>query len=199
MGRDRLTTPVFLCFPCGSAGKESGCNAGDLGLIPGSGRSPGEGKGYPVQYSGLESSIGYIVHGVTKSQTWLSDFHFPLISFKLGLQIFTKSYKHLKNLLCLPLYPKTPGSFHSSNTGLPVIFGKLSIQFFYTVHWILKARILDWVAFPFSRGSSQPMNRTGVSCIAGGFFTNWAIKIPLKFETSEWGGQVKWYKFWQNL
>ena len=43
-------------FPCGSAGKESGCNEGDLGSIPGSGRSPGEGKGYPLQYSGLENS-----------------------------------------------------------------------------------------------------------------------------------------------
>ena len=42
-----------LCFPCGSAGKESACNVGDLGLIPGLGRSPGEGKGYPLQYSGL--------------------------------------------------------------------------------------------------------------------------------------------------
>ena len=42
-------------FPCGSAGKESACNEGDLGLIPGLGRSPGEGKGYPLQYSGLEN------------------------------------------------------------------------------------------------------------------------------------------------
>ena len=49
--RDRLPTPVFLGFPCGAAGKESTCNAGDLGLIPGLGRSPGEGKGYPLQYS----------------------------------------------------------------------------------------------------------------------------------------------------
>ena len=44
--RDRLHTPVFLYFSCGSAGKESDCNAGDLGFIPGLGRSPGEGKGY---------------------------------------------------------------------------------------------------------------------------------------------------------
>ena len=56
-------------FPCGSAGKESACNAGDLGLIPGLGRSPGEGKGYPLQYSGLEKSMDCIVHGVTKSWT----------------------------------------------------------------------------------------------------------------------------------
>ena len=56
--------------------KESACNVGDLGLIPGLGRSPGEGKGYPLQYSGLENSMDCIVHGVAKSQTWLNDFHF---------------------------------------------------------------------------------------------------------------------------
>ena len=53
--RDRVPTPVFFGFPCGSAGKESACNAGDLGSIPGLGRSPGEGKGYPLQYSGMET------------------------------------------------------------------------------------------------------------------------------------------------
>ena len=63
-------------FPGGLAGKELACNAGDLGLIPGLGRSPGEGKGYPLQYSGLENSMNCIVHGVAKSWTRLSDFHF---------------------------------------------------------------------------------------------------------------------------
>ena len=53
-------------FPCGSAGKESACNVGDLGSIPGSGRSPGEGKDYPLQYSGLENSMECIVHGGRK-------------------------------------------------------------------------------------------------------------------------------------
>ena len=57
--RDRLPLPVFLGFPCGSAGKESVCSAGDLGLILGLGRSPGEGKGYPLQYSGLKNSTDY--------------------------------------------------------------------------------------------------------------------------------------------
>ena len=70
-------------FPCGSAGKESTCNVGDLGSIPGSGRSPGEGKGYPLQYSGLEDSMNCIVLGVTKSQTRLSDFHFLSLSIML--------------------------------------------------------------------------------------------------------------------
>ena len=63
-------------FPGGSAGKESTCNAEDLGLIPGLGRSPGEGKGNPLQYSGLEISMDCIIHGVAKSQTKLSNFYF---------------------------------------------------------------------------------------------------------------------------
>ena len=67
---------IFKGFPGSSAGKESACNAGDLGSIPGLGRSPGEGISYPLQYSGLENSMDYMVHGVTKSQTRLSDFHF---------------------------------------------------------------------------------------------------------------------------
>ena len=62
-------------FPGGSAGKEFTCNVEDLGLIPGLGRSPAEGKGYPLQYSGLENSMDCIVHGVTKRWTRLSDFH----------------------------------------------------------------------------------------------------------------------------
>ena len=54
---------MFLGFPGGSADKESAGNAGDLGLIPGLGRCPGERKGYPLQYSGLENSMDGIVHG----------------------------------------------------------------------------------------------------------------------------------------
>ena len=56
-------------FPGGSAGKESACNVGDLDSIPGLGRSPGEGKGYPLQYSGLENSMDFMVHGVAESDT----------------------------------------------------------------------------------------------------------------------------------
>ena len=74
--RDRLPTPVFLGFLCGSAGKESACNVGDLGSIPGLERPPGEEKGYPLQYSGLENSMDCIVYGVAKSQTLLSNIHF---------------------------------------------------------------------------------------------------------------------------
>ena len=69
-------------FPFGSASKESASNAGDLGLIPGLGRSPGEGKGYPLQYSGLENSMDCIVQGVAKSRTRLSSFcsHFNILT-----------------------------------------------------------------------------------------------------------------------
>ena len=56
-GRDRLPSPGFLGFPCGSAGKEFTCNVEDLSSIPGLVRSPGEGKGYPLKYSGLENSM----------------------------------------------------------------------------------------------------------------------------------------------
>ena len=59
LGKERLPTPVFLGFLGGSAGKESTCNAGDPGLIPRLGRTPGERNGYPLQYSGLENSMDY--------------------------------------------------------------------------------------------------------------------------------------------
>ena len=76
--RDRLPTPVFLGFPGGSDGEESACNAGDLGSIPGLGRSPSKRIAYPLQYSCLENPMDRgawraTVHGVTKSQTRLSD------------------------------------------------------------------------------------------------------------------------------
>ena len=71
---------MCLCYNGSSAGKESACNAGDPGLIPGLGRSPGEGNGYPLQYSGLENSMDCIVHGVANSRTQLSDFHFHQLS-----------------------------------------------------------------------------------------------------------------------
>ena len=74
--------PVFLGFPGGSTGKESAYNMGGLGLMPGLRRFPGEGKGYPLYNPGLENSMDCIVHGVTKSQTPLSDFHFH---FCIGL------------------------------------------------------------------------------------------------------------------
>ena len=71
-----MHTHTYMGFPGGSAGKESTCNARDLGSIPVLGGSPGEGKGYPLQYSGLENSMDCTIHGFAKSQTQLSNFHF---------------------------------------------------------------------------------------------------------------------------
>ena len=76
-------------FSDSSVGKESACNEGDLGLIPGLGRSPGEGKDYPLQNSDLENSMDYVLHGVAKSRTVLSDFHFHF---------------HVKAVYCQPAY-----------------------------------------------------------------------------------------------
>ena len=70
----KITLSYNNSFPHNSVRKESASNAGDPSLILWSGRSPGEGKGYPLQYSGLENSKEF--HGVAKSQTGLSDFHF---------------------------------------------------------------------------------------------------------------------------
>ena len=77
--------------------KESACNAGDPGSIPGSGRSPGEGKGYPLQYSGLENSMDCIVHGVVKSWTQLSDFHFIILNI-ISLVIYILHSYYLSHL-----------------------------------------------------------------------------------------------------
>ena len=70
---------ALVGFSCGSAGEEFTCNVGDLGSIPGLGRPPGEEKGHPLQYSGLENSRDCVVHGVAKSRTRLSDFRFHLV------------------------------------------------------------------------------------------------------------------------
>ena len=83
----RSITILNICVlhnTSGSAGKESTCNVGDLDLIPGLGISPGEEKGYSLQYSGLENFMDCIVHGVTKSRTQLSYFHFHSTSARSG-------------------------------------------------------------------------------------------------------------------
>ena len=75
-------------------GKESACNAGDLDLIPGLGRSLQEGKGDPLQYSGLEDFMDCIVHEPAKSWIQLNDFHFTSQWQKLGFWLFGVKYEH---------------------------------------------------------------------------------------------------------
>ena len=78
-----IYSSFIYSLPGGSDGKESACNARDLGSIPGLGRSPGEGNSYPLGYTGLENSMDRgtwqaTVHGIAKSRTWLSNFHFTI-------------------------------------------------------------------------------------------------------------------------
>ena len=84
-------------FPGSSAGKECACNVGDLGSIPGLGRSPGEGNSYLLQYSDLKNSLDCIVHGIEKSWTQLSDFHFHF-QRTLKLFLFNRSELDPRNL-----------------------------------------------------------------------------------------------------
>ena len=97
---------MYWGFPGSSAGKESTCNAGDPSLIPESGRSPGEGIGYPLQYSWAslvaqlvkENSMDCIVHGVTKSQTRLSNFHSLIIRALYTIRMSLSSW--VVTILC---------------------------------------------------------------------------------------------------
>ena len=139
-------------FPSGSDSKESTCNVGDLGLVPGSGRSPGEGM---ATHSSIlawripmdRGAWWATVHGVTKSWTRLSMYAcryairnvFSYVCAELCL------VTQLCPTLCDPMGCSPPGS---------------------SVHGIFQARILEWVVTPHSRGSSQPRGQTPVSCIS---------------------------------
>ena len=86
--RHRLPSPVFLGFPCGSAGKESAFYSGDLGSLPGLGRSHGEGKSYPLQYSGLENSIEWGRNESDTTEQLLLYIKIHVLYHACSLQIF---------------------------------------------------------------------------------------------------------------
>ena len=151
-------------FPGGSVVKSLPANAGDTGgtgSIPGWGRSPREGNGNPLLYSCLENPIdrevGYSPWGLKELDMteWLSMHagEWKRIGFIIGKEV--KSLSHVWTL-CDPIDYSPQGS---------------------SVHGILQARVLEWVAISFSRGSSWPRDRTQVSCIVGRRFTVWATII----------------------
>ena len=167
---------IYMGFPGGSDGKESACNAGDRGLIPRLGRSPGKGNVNPFGYSCLENPMDRgawraIVHGLAKSWTQLSDYE-------------SESHAVVSNSL-QPHGLYSPWNSPGQNTGV----GSLSLlqgmflsqrsmwglphcrRILYQPSHKGSPRILEWVAYPFSSGSSRPRNRTRLSCIAGRFLT----------------------------
>ena len=169
--RDGLPTPVFLGFPDGLDGKEFACNAGDLHSIPALGKSPGRGHGNPLQYSCLENPhgqrepAGYSPWGCKQSDmterlsteqhicihTTICIYNFNMYGkVKLKMLVSQSSLTLFDPMDCSP-----PGSYI---LGIP------------------QARILERVAIPFSRRSSQPRDWTWASCIAGRFFTIWATR-----------------------
>ena len=96
-----MTWPLNTTLLC-TFGKESTCNAGNPGSIPGLGRYPGEGLGYPLQYSDLENSMDYTVHGVENSWTQLSNFHFfyyVLLIFRVHVNVWQKTTKLCKAII----------------------------------------------------------------------------------------------------
>ena len=105
---------LSLGFPCSSASKESACNAGDLGLIPGLGRSPAEGKAYPLQHYGLENSMACSPWGLNESNTMeqlsLSQVITKLIIMKLHMRYYYWSFSSIKIQETLPgkhLFPES--------------------------------------------------------------------------------------------
>ena len=105
---------TVIGFLCGSDSKESTCNAGDLGLIPGFGRSVRGGHGYPLQYSGLENSMDCIVHRVAKSRTWLKHFHFNMCFMHIVTWLTDKNYSTPLKLFHSSISQKGIFSFHLS-------------------------------------------------------------------------------------
>ena len=148
---------VFLYNICcrqnrnSSVGKESACNAGDPSSIPGLKRSPGEGKGYPLQYSGLENSMEFcIVHGIAKSQIRLSDFHFFKQEKKneklaFGFEKWLLDWSELK-----VVEVKVPPVLLVQSLFIPLFcFCQLGVEFYFLI-WHL--------SFPFSTLYCQGIN-----------------------------------------
>ena len=114
---------ALLGFPSTSTGKESACNAGEPGLIPGLGRSPGEGNGYPLQYSSLGNSKDCTVHWSANSRTQLSDFHFHFRSYKVALVVKNPPAK-VEDVRDVGPVPRS-GRFHGGGNGNPLQYSCL--------------------------------------------------------------------------
>ena len=163
---------------------------GDVGSIPGLGKYSGGGNGNPLQYSCLKNPMDReawwaTIHGITKSQTWLSmhpRFSLPwgiceshaVVSDSLWPHGLHSPWNSAHQNTAMGSHSLLQGIFQTQglNPGLPHCG-----QILYQLSHKGSPRILEWVAYHFSGGSARPRNRTGISCIAGGFFPNWAITV----------------------
>ena len=179
-------TVCHISIPSGSDGEESSYNDGDPGLIPESGRSSGEGNDSPLHYSCLENSTNReawqtTVHGNAKSRTWLSNQHFHF-------HISIDSHQNATSTRSRPLSWSEKWSEVAQSCLTLCDPVDCSLPRF-SVHGIFQARILEWVAISFSRGSSRPRDRTRVSCIVGRCFAVWATRevlhIPISVASSK--------------
>ena len=187
-------------FPGGSEVKASACNAGDLGLIPGSGRSPGEGNGNPLQYSCLENPMDWgawwaTVHRVAKSRTRLSDFtslnqqgltvyHRELCSTFCYILSGKRTWKRIHTCICITESRCcTPETLLINCCCCSVAKLCLTLSWSHVlsppgspVHGTSQARILEWAAISFSRGSAWPRNQTWVLCISRWILYCWSMR-----------------------
>ena len=199
---------MFL-FPDSSVGKESTCNAGDPSLILGLGRSPGEGIGYPLQYSWASLVVQLVKNPPAMQETWVWSLGWedPLENGKRQHSFFKSCLQQKANKQpqgahmwkSWPVCDPSPWNSPGQNTGvgshslLQGIFqmqgsnpGLLHCrQLLHQLSHQGSSRILEWVAYSFSRGSSQPRNQTRVSCIVGIFFTRWATREAPKVKASD--------------
>ena len=148
-----VSFPYESGLPCGSADKESTCNVGDLGLIPGLGRSPGEGRVYPLQYSGLENFMAYTVNGVAKSWTQLCVFNLLISPLSVLLLVWSFQNQNLiisllKTLHRLPMTPLNLQDPHQDITD-PLPPGTLSSLHIYIIP-------SAWNSFPFPASGKPP-------------------------------------------
>ena len=125
---------LSLGFPDSSVDKESACSTGDPGSIPGLGRSPGEEIGYPLQHSGPENSMDYIVYGFTKSRTRLSDFHCSLSSLSLCAKYFTC----IISFSLITLY----GQCYSYTSCISGEIGPKRLSDMLKITWLVRCRVL---------------------------------------------------------
>ena len=150
-----------------------------LGLIP------GEQIGYSLQYFGLENSLDCIVHGVTESRTQLSGWILKWTEYLHKRMQPHQDFSAVRPVSSSDLYSCKMINPYCLKVKFAHSYPTLCDPMDYTIYRILQARILEWVAFPFSRGSSQPRHQTQVSRISGGFFTSsWVTRESQEY----WSG-----------